>query len=73
MRKPHTYWDEGITLVSSCTPCSDGCRNCWALAMEQRFKPEFKNQIQFHPDRLARFNKKKPTVFSIWNDLFWEG
>lgn len=70
MRKSHVYWDEGVTLVSSCTRCSPGCNNCWALAMEQRFKPEFKNQIQCHPERLKRFNTRKPKVFSIWND-FW--
>jgi protein gp37 len=64
------YWDEGITLVESCTPCSPGCDHCWALAMERRFKPEFKNQIKTHPERLKRFNTRKPKVFSIWNDLY---
>jgi protein gp37 len=66
------YWDEGIQLVSSCTPCSEGCRNCWALAMEQRFKPEFKGQVECHPEYLKRFNTRKPKVFSLWNDLFHE-
>jgi protein gp37 len=66
------YWDEGITLVSSCTKCSPGCDHCWALAMEQRFKPEFKNQVQCHPERLKRFNTRKPKVFAVWNDLFHE-
>ncbi|MFA5261576.1 MAG: DUF5131 family protein [Candidatus Omnitrophota bacterium] len=32
------YWDEGIELVSGCTPCSPGCDHCWALAGENRFK-----------------------------------
>lgn len=32
--------------------------------------PRFTGKVIFHPDRLNRFNKKKPTVFSIWNDLF---
>lgn len=66
------YWGEGITLVESCTPCSPGCDHCWALAMEKRFKPEFKNQIKTHPERLKRFNTRKPKVFAIWNDLFHE-
>jgi protein gp37 len=66
------YWQEGITLVSGCTRISEGCRSCWALAMEQRFKPEFKGQVQCHPDRLARFNTRTPKVFSIWNDLMHE-
>lgn len=64
------YWDKGITLVAGCTPCSPGCEHCWALAMDRRFKPELKNQITVHPDRLSRFNTRKPKVFSLWNDLF---
>ena len=85
MRKPHTYWDEGIELVPGCTPCSQGCRYCWSAGMTHRFGdaaltyidpeyevPRFTGKVVFHPDRLTRFNKKKPTVFSIWNDLFHE-
>lgn len=84
-RKPHTYWDEGIELFSGCEPCSPGCRYCWSVGMTHRFGdaaltyidpeyevPRFTGKVVFHPDRLARFNKKKPTVFSIWNDLFHE-
>lgn len=64
------YWDEGVTLVDGCTPCSPGCDNCRALAMVKRFKPEQQNQVIFCLGRLNRFTKKKSTVFSIWNDLF---
>ena len=68
MLNPSQYWDVGIKLVSGCTKYSPGCDHCWSLAMEKRFN-QGDGSVQFHPDRLNRFNKKKPTVFSIWNDL----
>ncbi len=68
------YWNEGITLVEGCTKVSPGCDNCWSESMAKRFKKEpranFEGSIVCHPERLARFNAKKPTVWSIWNDLF---
>lgn len=76
------YWDRAWTLVEGCSPCSPGCQNCWALAMERRFR--FKdhgeygerrhdNSIRTRPDRLEiPFHRKKPTVYCIWNDLFHE-
>lgn len=86
------YWDEGIELVSGCSPCSPGCDHCWSAAMTYRFydtkfktepekslmrvkdknKFEFSGHVINHPDRLSRFNTRKPKVFSIWNDLFHE-
>ena len=74
------YWDEGITLVESCTPCSPGCDHCWALAMENRFAKRDKlgipvpsaTSVMTHPEHLKRFNARKPKVFAIWNDLFHE-
>ena len=32
----------------------------------------FNGRIEVHPDRLKRFNTRKPKVFAIWNDLFHE-
>lgn len=75
------YWDEGIKLVSGCTKCSPGCDHCWSLGMEKRFRKPILNgrgvyipdtTIEIHPDRLSRFNTRKPKVFAIWNDLFHE-
>lgn len=69
------YWDEGITLIDGCTPCSPGCDHCWALSMQKRFSGENKTigkGIWLHPERLKRFNTRKPKVFAIWNDLFHE-
>lgn len=79
------YWDEGITLIDGCTPCSPGCDHCWSAAMTHRLgdrkrpiiigkltndKGKFTGDIVTHPDRLKRFNTRKPKVFAIWNDLF---
>lgn len=77
------YWDEGIQLVDGCTPCSPGCRGCWSANNSYRFSksqtikidnnpPQFTGLIEVHPDRLKRFNTRKPKVFAIWNDLFHE-
>lgn len=77
------YWDEGITLVDGCSPCSPGCDHCWSAAMTHRFRHElpmalpsmtngdgkFTGIIEVHPDRLSRFKTRKPKVFAIWNDL----
>jgi len=75
------YWDEGITLIDGCTPCSPGCDHCWSAAQSHRFNRgqyftyangRFNGDIQFHRDRLIRFNTRKSKVFSLWNDLFHE-
>jgi protein gp37 len=66
------YWDEPLGLVGSCTRCSDGCRSCWALAMEKRFHKGVEGKITLHPEALKKLNRKKPTVFAVWNDLFHE-
>ena len=82
------YWDEGIELISGCTPISPGCEHCWSAGIAHRFSGKhgrldkatvftdntrkFDGTILTHPERLTRFNKKRPTVFAIWNDLFHE-
>ncbi len=82
------YWDEGVELVSGCTPCSPGCEHCWSSGIAHRFagkygrfenatvftneNGKFDGTILVHPDRLKRFNTRKPKVFAIWNDLFHE-
>jgi protein gp37 len=65
------YWDLGWKIVSGCTRCSEGCRNCWALAMEKRFHKGVEGTIEVHPERLSvPLKRKKPTVWSLWNDLY---
>jgi protein gp37 len=62
------YWDKPLGLVSSCTRCSEGCRSCWALATEKRFHKGVEGKIILHPEALKKLNRKKPTVFAVWND-----
>lgn len=79
------YWDEGVTLVDGCTPCSPGCDHCWSAAQAHRFKREgepghssgiltgenrkFNGDIIVYYNRLERFRARQPKVFAIWNDL----
>jgi protein gp37 len=67
------YWDLPWSLVSSCTRCSDGCKNCWSLAMEKRFHKGIEGIVHTHPERLSiPLKHRKPTVYAVWNDLFHE-
>jgi len=84
--KKGRYWDEGITLVDGCTPCSPGCDHCWSASLAHRFYREgepghesglftddsgrFNGDVMIHPERIKRFKTCKPKVFSLWNDLF---
>lgn len=64
------WWDKSIKIVEGCTKVSAGCENCWALAMEDRFG----NGFSVHVDRMQRaLKRRKPTTFTIWNDLFHDG
>ncbi len=68
--KKGLYWDRAWSLVSGCSPVSPGCENCWAMAMEDRFQ-RGDHTVKFHEERLGiPARTKRPTVFSIWNDLF---
>ena len=63
------WWDFGWQLVEGCTPVSPACKNCWSLAKEKRFRKE--TGVVFHTERLHKpWGRKKPAVYSIWNDLF---
>lgn len=70
------WWDEGIELISGCSPCSPGCEHCWSAALSHRFYREgepghesgiftdasgrFSGDIMIHPERLKRFNTYDP-------------
>jgi protein gp37 len=40
------------------------------LRVKDKNKWEFNGNLLLHPERLARFNTRKPKVFAIWNDLY---
>ena len=66
------WWDKGWTLVEGCTPCSAGCKECWALALEKRMGRAVEGGgIKLRPDRLEEpLHWRKPRVIAVWNDLF---
>ena len=67
------YWDLPWSLVLGCTPCSPGCENCWALAMEKRFHRNEMKGIAIHPGHLSvPMKRNKPAVYAVWNDFFHE-
>ena len=66
------WWDKGWTLVEGCTPCSAGCRDCWARALEKRTGRAVEGGgIRLRWDRLEDpLHWRKPRVVAVWNDLF---
>jgi len=86
MKKDDQYWDRAWSLVEGCTPCSPGCERCWSAGIYSRVKPssgltvrhpyktpQYTGRVKFCNDRLdIPTNRKKPTVYAIWTDLFHE-
>ena len=74
------YWDKPWSLVDGCTRVSPACDNCWLKAMDHRFHRDIDEDgnphdlpVRFRADRLdIPLKTKKPTVFAVWSDLFWE-
>lgn len=67
------YWDKAWSLVDGCTKVSPGCDHCWLKDMDKRFHPKNLEGVTPRYDRLnIPLKVRKPTVFSIWSDLFHE-
>lgn len=82
------YWDKAFQLVDGCTKVNELCRNCWSEAMAKRFYKNglvehytkngfdlfnWQGKIICRHDNLdLPLRTRKPTVFSVWNDLFHE-
>lgn len=65
------YWDFGWQLVEGCTRVADGCKHCWSLSKEKRFRKE--KGVVCHAERLDRpLKRRKPASYAVWNDLFHE-
>jgi len=78
------YSSGNANFVTGCTPVSEGCANCYARRIYERFGWDF-SQVQIHPDKLKRLmssdrpregNKlgpgKRPMVFVCdTGDLFY--
>jgi protein gp37 len=66
------WWGEPWSLVDGCTKVSAGCANCWAESNGKRFG-RWPETATIQPGRLNKpLKAKRPTVFTIWNDLFHE-
>lgn len=48
-----------LNFVTGCTPVSEGCANCYARRIYERFGREF-SQVRFHEDKLRR----------LWREAF---
>lgn len=57
MKRSKISWTDysggDLNFVTGCTPISEGCANCYAKRIYQRFGRDF-SQVQTHPDKLRR-------------------
>lgn len=75
------YSSGDANFITGCTPVSEGCRNCYARAIYERFGLDF-SQARVHEDRLDRlyawqprppWKRDRPSVFVCdTGDLFHE-
>jgi len=52
-----------LNFVTGCTPISEGCKNCYARRIYDRFGRDF-SQVTFHADKLARLQRKRFPKYS---------
>jgi len=52
------YSGGGLNFVTGCTPVSEGCKNCYAKAIYDRFVRDF-SKVIYHPDKLDRLRRKR--------------
>ncbi len=74
MNKTNIEWtDFTWNPITGCTAISDGCKNCYAKAVHERFYDTPFTQIQFHENRLSEpSNRKKAAKIFIGSmtDIF---
>ena len=77
MNKTNIAWtDYTWNPITGCTAVSDGCKNCYAKIVHERFNDAPFSEIVFHEDRLADPYKKKKGVkifVGSMTDLFQDG
>lgn len=73
MSKPGEWWDRSWNPIEGCSPISEACEHCWALAMLRRFRGQPAGSVEFYHERLnARFLWGKPRRIFVGSltDLF---
>ncbi len=56
-KKPSDWWDVSLNPIEGCTPISEACQNCWALAMLNRFRGQKPGELRTYPRRLDTVRK----------------
>jgi protein gp37 len=52
------YSGGALNVVTGCTPVSEGCANCYARAICERFGKDH-SKVEMHPDKLARLARAR--------------
>ena len=72
--KEEQWWDKSWNPMTGCSPCSIGCKFCWAKAMAKRFgNKDF--AVKIHLDRLEiplHWRKPRRIFVCSMGDLFHE-
>lgn len=60
------YLDEGWNPIVGCTPVSEGCKHCWARAMQSRFSGGPEEHPVFHEERVEQpMHWRKPRRIGV--------
>lgn len=74
MNKTNIAWTQYTwNPITGCTPISEGCKNCYAKTVHERFNDTPFNEIVLHPDRLIEpIKTRKPTLVFVGSmtDIF---
>jgi len=66
------YWKKPWNVITGCTKVSEGCENCWAKDINDRFKQGDFSEVKFHEDKLYKTLKWDTSLIFTCNtsDLF---
>lgn len=73
--KPGDWWDKSLNSWQGCTPISEACENCWALANLKHWHGQPPGQIRYFPERLKKlehWRKSRHIFVCSLSDIFHE-